>query len=143
MASAQLRQHRPLTHPLHIILLVSTLPLFLGALLSDWAYTVSYQVQWLNFASWLIAGALVLLGAALLWTFVQALAAKSPHRRRAWALFGLVMATFVVGFVNALQHAKDAGATMPVGLTLSVVVFIMSVVSIVYGFVATRVGEPT
>ena len=74
---------------------------------------------------------------------MQAIAAKSPHRRRAWALFGLVMATFVAGFVNALQHAKDAGATMPVGLTLSVVVFIMATVSIGYGFVATRVGEPT
>ena len=88
------------------------------------AYTASYQVQWINFASWLIAGALVLLGAALLWTFVQALAAKTPHRRPAWVLFGLIMATFVAGFINALQHAKDAGATMPTGLILSVVVFI-------------------
>lgn len=143
LTSAHLRYHRPLAHPLHIILLVSTLPLFLGALLSDWAYTASYQVQWINFASWLIAGALVLLGAALLWTFVQALAAKAPHRRAAWVFFGLILATFVAGFINALQHAKDAGATMPAGLILSVVVFILAAVSIGYGFVATRSGEPT
>ena len=39
------------------MLLGSTIALFLGALLSDLAYYRSYQVQWINFASWLIAGA--------------------------------------------------------------------------------------
>ena len=59
------RTRPKLLHPVHAILLASTLPLFLGALLSDWAYSSSYQIQWLNFASWLIAGALVLCGLAL------------------------------------------------------------------------------
>ena len=57
---------RPI-HPLHAILLAFPLPLFLGALLSDIAYDATYQVQWTNFASWLIAGALLVGGLALLW----------------------------------------------------------------------------
>ena len=43
---------------LHAILLAGSVPLFLGALLSDIAYYQSYQIQWANFASWLIAGGL-------------------------------------------------------------------------------------
>ena len=120
---------------------MSAFPLFLGALLSDWAYSVSYQVQWINFASWLIAGALLFLGAALLLTFVRAMLVVATLRRPVWVLFGLILITFVVGFINALVHAKDAGATMPDGLLLSVVVFILVVLSMGYGFAEPRVGE--
>ena len=141
LAIANAQPHRLLQHPLHILLLVSAFPLFLGAFLSDWAYSTTYQVQWINFASWLIAGALVFLGAALLWTFVHALTAEAQHRRAAWVLFILVLVTFVVGFINALVHAKDAGATMPDGLVLSVIVTIFASVSIGYGLVASQKGE--
>ena len=125
------------------MLLVSTIPLFLGAFLSDWAYSVTYQIQWINFASWLIAGALVFLGAALLWTVIDAFRADAPRGGRKWVFVGLVLATFVVGFVNALVHAKDAGATMPAGLILSIIVLILSLISIVMGFARTQAGEPT
>lgn len=143
MATTQHNSFRRLRHPVHIVLLVSTLPLFMGAFLSDWAYDVTYQVQWINFASWLIAGALVLLGAALLWTVIDAFRADAPRGGGKWVFVGLVLATFVVGFVNALVHAKDAGATMPAGLILSIIVFILSLVSIVFGFARTQAGEPT
>lgn len=142
MATTHHISFRRLTHPVHIVLLVSTLPLFLGALLSDWAYAVTYQVQWINFASWLIAGALVLLGAALLWTVIDAFRADVPRGGGKWVFVGLVLATFVVGFVNALVHAKDAAATMPAGLILSIIVFLLSLISIVLGFVRIQAGEP-
>lgn len=141
LAITQQSSARSLNHPLHIVLLVSTLPLFLGALLSDWAYSASYQIQWINFASWLIAGALIFLGAALLWTVIDALRADRPRGRGKWVFAGLVVATFIVGFVNALVHAKDAWATMPAGLVLSVIVFLLAVVSVWYGFAGSRVGE--
>lgn len=48
---------RPL-HSLHAILLAGTVPLFLGALLSDFAYSSSYEIQWKHFASWLLVGGL-------------------------------------------------------------------------------------
>ena len=62
-------------HPLHAALLVCAVPLFIGALLSDLAYSSSYEIQWKNFASWLIAGALVFNGLTILWAAVSFLRA--------------------------------------------------------------------
>ena len=68
--------------PLHSILLAGAVPLFLGALLSDIAYGQTYQIQWANFASWLIAGALVFSGFALLFALVNLLRPLlDPYRR--------------------------------------------------------------
>ncbi len=141
MAIEQSNSYRPLSNPVQIVLIVSTLPLCLGALISDWAYSTTYQVQWVNFASWLIAGALVFLGAALLWTVVDAMRADAPRRRAKWVLVGFIGMTFVVGFINALVHAKDAGATMPAGLVLSFIALILAAVSIWHGFAGPRTGE--
>jgi uncharacterized membrane protein len=113
-------------HPVHSVLLAGTIPLFLGALLSDWAYSASYHVQWTNFASWLIAGGLIFAGFALLWAAINAITAKQPHRRGGLIYVGLLAATFLLGLVNALVHAKDAWAAMPEGLILSVIVFLLA-----------------
>ena len=47
------------------------MPLFLGALLSDIAYSKTYQIQWNNFSSWLIAGGKLFCGLALLFALVN------------------------------------------------------------------------
>lgn len=118
---------------MHAVIALSALPLFLGALLSNWAYSNSFQPQWLNFASWLIAGGLVLVGMALLWGLVNLL------RRRGHGVFVLLMlATFVLGFINALVHARDAWATMPTGMVLSAVVVVLAAVAGGVGFAAWR-----
>lgn len=127
---------------MHAVLATSALPLFLGALLSDWAYASSYQIQWINFASWLIAGALLLAGPALLWGAVEALVSRGPGRARAAYLL-LLLAVFVLGFLNALVHARDGWATMPTGLAMSAVVFVLAAVASVLGLVAwQRKGQP-
>ena len=116
--------HRSPPGTLHSILLAGSVPLFLGALLSDIAYFKSYQIQWSNFASWLIAGGLVFCGLALVFALVNLLRAQ----RKAGAplvYFLLLLATFVLGLINAFQHAKDAWAMMPMGLILSAVVFLL------------------
>ncbi|WP_339494692.1 DUF2231 domain-containing protein [Pseudomonas sp. EA_35y_Pfl1_P108] len=118
--------------PLHSILLAGSVPLFLGALLSDIAYGQTYQIQWANFASWLIAGALVLSGFALLFALINLLRAERKSGRPA-AYFLLLLAAWVVGLVNAFQHAKDAYAMMPTGLVLSAIVTLLA-------FVATWIG---
>ena len=123
-----------LPHPgMHAVLAFSTIPLFLGALLSDWAYAESYQVQWTNFASWLIAGGLVLLGVALLWAMVDVLRAGAARHRRGGLYLLLLLVSFVLGFINALVHAKDAWAAMPAGLVLSIVVLLLATVATVIG----------
>lgn len=124
-------------HPVHAVLLAGALPLFLGTLLSDWAYGSSYEVQWSNFASWLLAGALVFSGFALLWSLIDLFRADRRGGRRLWA-FLLLLATWVLGFVNALVHAKDAWAMMPEGLILSVLVAVLAVTAIWSGFSGTR-----
>lgn len=139
MADTIVYSRRPL-HPVQAVLISSALPLFLGTLLSDWAYSSTYQVQWTNFASWLNAGALVFTALALVWALIDALRAD---RRGAspWLLVGLLAATFIVGLVNALVHAKDAWAAMPAGIILSVVVTVLAIASAWTGFSSHRVGE--
>jgi uncharacterized membrane protein len=127
-----------LLHPVHAILLASTLPLFLGALLSDWAYSSSYQIQWLNFASWLIVGALVLGGLALAWAAIDLFRADVRWDRRTALGPIILLATWVLGFINALVHAKDAWATMPAGLILSLIVFVLALVATWLGFSTLR-----
>lgn len=129
-------------HPVHAFLLAASVPLFLGALLSDIAYASTYQVQWTNFASWLIAGGLLFGGLALLSALVGLL--RAEHRARRYALYcGLVLATWVLGFVNALVHAKDAWAVMPEGLVLSVVVAALACAAAWLGFAGYRArGAP-
>lgn len=133
---------RSAIHPVHAVLLASILPLFLGALLTDWAYSRSSEIQWTNFASWLIAGGLVFAGLALLWALVDFFRADVARGRPGLVYLLVLAATFVLGFFNALIHAKDAWAAMPAGLILSVLVFILAVAAIWLGFAAHRSGEP-
>lgn len=120
--------HRHPTGRLHAILLGGTVPLFLGALASDAAYYRTYQIQWSNFASWLIAGGLLICGLALVLSVAALLRA---HRRTGRPLTGLLLllATWVLGLVNAFVHAKDAWAAMPDGLILSVVVAVLACIA--------------
>lgn len=127
-------------HPLHAISLAGALPLFLGGLLADLAYGASYQVQWTNFASWLIAGGLVFAGFALLWAVIALFRRKG--RGRIGLLYALLLlGTFAFGFINALVHAKDAFAKMPGAVILSLVVTLLAAAATWVGFFRLRVGE--
>jgi uncharacterized membrane protein len=126
--------------PLHATLLAGTVPLFLGALLSDIAYYQTYQIQWANFASWLIAGALVFCGLALLFALVNLVRAERKAGRPV-VYFLLLLTTWVLGLVNAFQHAKDAFAMMPTGLVLSVIVTLLAVVATGVGLTNLRSGD--
>jgi uncharacterized membrane protein len=126
---------------MHATLAFAALPLFLGALFSDWAYSRSYEVQWTNFASWLIAGGLLLAGLALLWGLVDLLRSSMRHRRHGAYLL-LLLLGFGVGFVNALVHAKDGWAAMPSCLVLSVVVVVLVALASVMGLVSLRRRAP-
>lgn len=126
-------------HPVYILLAVSMIPLFLGSLLSDLAYGSSGQVQWKNFASWLIAGGLVFAGLTLLWSVVEALRADHRGAAKRWIGPILVLATFVSGFINALVHAKDGWASVPAGSILSVITLALALAAIWSAFANRRV----
>lgn len=109
---------------LHTILLAGSVPLFLGALASDIAYFQTYQIQWSNFASWLIAGGELFSGLALVFALVNLIRAKQKSGL-VLIYFVLLLVTWAIGLVNAFQHAKDAWAMMPTGLVLSAIVFLL------------------
>lgn len=128
-------------HPLHAFLLAGCAPLFLGALLSDWAYASTYEIQWTNFASWLLVGALVLAGFALLWALIDLLRADRSWTGRPLIYFLVLLAAWVLGLINALVHAKDAWAKMPEALILSVIVAVLILVACWLGLSSWRSGE--
>ncbi|WP_409520138.1 DUF2231 domain-containing protein [Pseudomonas sp.] len=124
---------------LHATLLGGTVPLFLGALLSDIAYYQSYQIQWANFAAWLIAGGLLFCGLALLFALVNLI--RAEHRGgRPVVYFVLLLATWLLGLMNAFEHAKDAWAVMPSGLVLSVIVSALACIATGLGLTNLRSG---
>lgn len=130
--------HRAI-HPFHAVLLAGTVPLFLGALLSDYAYWSSYQIEWGNFASWLIAGGLVFGAIALLFAVIGLF--RKERRGGLPLVYTLVLlATWVLGFINALVHAKDAWAVMPAGLLLSALVAVLACAATWIGFSTLRTG---
>jgi uncharacterized membrane protein len=138
VAIGRRRGLRPI-HPLHAILLAFALPLFLAGLLADIAYNSTFQVQWSNFASWLIAGALFVSPFAGLWALVDLLRSRrdTPVRRsavRSIAYITVLALMWVLGFINALVHAKDAWAVMPTGLWLSLVVTLLALAASWIGF---------
>ncbi|WP_285423679.1 DUF2231 domain-containing protein [Pseudomonas sp. efr-133-TYG-103a] len=125
--------------PLHALLLAGAVPLFLGGLLSDISYYATYQIQWSNFAAWLIAGALVFCGFALLFALINLI--RADHKGgRPTVYFLLLLVTFALGLVNAFEHAKDAWAVMPSGLVLSVIVTVLSVIAAFTGLGGLRAG---
>ncbi|MCQ4310969.1 hypothetical protein NAV33_03515 [Pseudomonas stutzeri] len=130
---------RHVPNPLHATLLAGTVPLFLGAMLSDIAYYRTYEIQWSNFSSWLIAGGLVFCGLAILFALVN-LARATEKKGRPLVYLLLLLATWVLGFINALQHAKDAWAAMPSGLVLSVIVTVLACVATWIGLTNLRAG---
>ena len=131
---------RPL-HPLHAVLLAFPFSLFLGALLSDLAYWNTFQIQWANFSSWLIAGGLLGGGFALLWALVDLIRFRRAGGLRALIYFVLLLVMFVLGFVNALVHAKDAWATMPESLYLSAVTTLLALAAAWIGYSGFRSAE--
>ena len=141
MADAIHRSPGRVIHPVHAILLACSLPLFGGALLSDWAYSSTFEVQWINFASWLVSAAALFAGLALLWAAVDYFRADRRRDQSSTLYVLVLLATVVLGVFNALVHSRDVWATMPTGLILSVVVFLLALVAVWLGFSTIRSGD--
>lgn len=124
-------------HPLHAILLAFPLAFFPAALLFDITYLNSEQVQWTNFAAWMITGALVFGGAVLLWALITFLRASGARRHRALVYLALLAVTWLAGLVNAFQHSRDAWSSVgTMGLLLSILCTVLVLAAACVGFSA-------
>jgi len=129
-------------HPLHAVVLAGTFVLFLCATFSDAAYASTYEIQWSNFASWLIVGGLVFGGIALVFAIVDL--SRPARRASGIAVYAtLLLAAWIVGFFNALMHARDAWGSMPGGLVLSIIGVVLACVATWFGFATPRFGRMT
>lgn len=127
-------------HPLHAVLLAGTVSLFLCAALSDAGYASTYEIQWSNFASWLIVGGLIFGGIALLFAITDL--SRPARRAPGIGLYvALLLATWVVGFFNSLMHARDAWGSMPGALLLSVIGSVLALLATWFGFATPRFGR--
>lgn len=129
---------RPL-HPLHAVLLAGSLPLFLGVLLNDFAYSTTHEIQWKNFASWLLVGGLVFAGFTLLWAIIDTSRA-AVRTTRQWIYVSLLLVLWILGFINALVHAADAWASMPAALNISTIVAVLAIAATWLGFSSSHRG---
>lgn len=120
-------------HPFHAAMLAGAFPLFLGTLLADWAYYASHQIEWSNFASWLVIGAMVFATLALSCAAVDLFRGKGGL-----AHFLVLAATWVLGFFDALHHGRDAWAIMPGALVLSLLATALSLLALWIGFTTLR-----
>ena len=121
-------------HPLNAILLSFPFPMFLGALVTDLAYGASFQVQWINFSSWLIAVGLLFGAFALLWALIGLLRDGAARGARSLAYVVTLAVMWVLSLVNAFVHGKDAWASMPAGLYLSAIAALLAFIAAWMGY---------
>mgnify|MGYP003580633056 CR=1 FL=1 len=126
-------------HSLHAVLLAGTIPLFLGVLCSDLAYTSTYEIQWKNFASWLLVGGLFFGGLTLLWAVIDMFRAATRTTMQT-IYVSLLVVLWVLGFIDALLHAGDAFASMSAALNLSAIVALLAIAATWLGFSRSRQG---
>lgn len=110
------------------ILLGFPAALFLGGLISDIVYLRTEVIQWTNFSAWLIAGAEVFVGLLAAWSIISLILQwRTPDRMSGLILSGLLVVTFVLGFLNSLQHSRDGWSSVGTpGLVMSILCALLS-----------------
>lgn len=124
-------------HPLHLFLLGAAGCSLVSGFMSDWAYYSSHEIQWKNFASWLIIGGLVFGGFGLLWALIDLFRADQ-NRRRPIIYFLLLFTAWIFAFIDELIHGKDAWASMPEALIVSGIVAVLAIAATGLGFSTIR-----
>ena len=121
--------------PLHAILLAFPIALFTAGVLTDLAYLKTAHVQWTNFSSWLIAGALVFGGVVGAWAIIDLILGwRGAQRRRSAVYVAVLAAMWILGLINAFHHTHDAWTSVGTsGLVMSIVTALLALVA---GFIA-------
>ena len=128
--------------PLHAIILSFPAALFVSGLVTDIVYLNTAEIMWTHFSAWLIAGADLFAGLALIWALVSLFFGSFKRHRRAGIVHVvLVAAMLVLGIVNSFQHAKDAWDSVGTfGLILSILcsLIALAVVALAHSSILVR-----
>lgn len=102
---------------------------FVGALIFDILYFNTYTVLWVKAAAWLISIGLVFAIIPQLINLGRTWFGKRRIRTRNLAInFWLQVIAIVAALFNAFVHSRDAYATMPAGVWLSVLTVLAMVI---------------
>lgn len=126
-------------HTVHSHVLAFPIALFSAGLVADIAYLRTAEIQWTNFAAWLIVGALVFGGVAAAWALASlVIALRSPQRTRRLIYFGVLAAMWLLGLVNAFKHSQDGWSSVgALGVILSILCTVLALVAGVMAYTPT------
>ena len=123
---------RPMIGSFQALLLAFPVALFPAALVTDITFLNTAEIQWTNFSAWLLAGGVLFAGLLLIAALVSLVRLRSG---RAIVYFLLVLALFVVGLLNSLQHSGDGWASVGTfGLLLSILGAILALAAGALGY---------
>jgi uncharacterized membrane protein len=114
-------------HPIHAKLVPFPITCFIGALLTDIAYTQSANMQWANFSVWLITAGLVMGGASIFFGAIDWFMTRrsGTHRGAGWHIL-LSLVAWALALLNAFVHSRDGWtAVSPEGIILSGIVALL------------------
>lgn len=142
MTALPTRNRAPL-HPLHAILLAFPVAFFTGALAADATYLNTAEMQWSNFAAWMIVGALLFGAPVVGWAAVSTLRGRGAGRRiPAASYLVVVLLMWLTGLVNAFQHSRDGWSSVgTAGLLLSMASTLLALVAGWIGYSGTERRE--
>ncbi len=118
-------------HPLHPMLIPFPIVCFVGAFVTDIAYTQTENLMWQYFSIWLISAGLVM-GALAALTGIIDYAGDRRVRAQRPALPHMLLniGAMLLELVNAFVHSRDGWtAVVPEGIILSGVVTVLLLVS--------------
>lgn len=124
-----------LGHPIHPMLIPFPIAFLPGALVSDVAYVFTKSLFWAEASFWLVAAGFITGVLAAVFGLIDFVSIRRAREHRAgWIhLLGNV-AALSLGLVNWLVRSDDpAGAIIPSGLILSLMVTLLLVVTGWYG----------
>lgn len=133
--------------PLLNILAAFPIAGFSGALLTDIAYQQTANIMWANFSAWLLAAGIAMaVLAAIVGLIVLILHRRAPRRRPVWPLALGSLLVLVLALFDNMVHSRDVWTSVvPLGLTLSALTVVVTLVTAWLGFAAVhaRVAVPS
>ena len=114
-------------HPIYPALLPIPIICFIGALITDLAYTRAPDMMWIDFSSWLLLAGLIGGGFAAIALIIEMVRARTARRGILSVHFILFVSAMVVEILNSFIHARDGWtAVVPTGIALSILATVLA-----------------